>query len=45
MTNYRPYLSDYILEIDYMLVNSQNTPRDGTMLKHQLNPLTDQLSF
>ncbi|MFR0814139.1 MAG: hypothetical protein ACLSIL_06600 [Enterococcus casseliflavus] len=45
VTNYRPYLSDYILETDYVLINSQPTTRDWTMVKHQLNPLTDQISF
>lgn len=45
VTNYRPYLSDDSLETDYVLINSQPTTKDWTMVKHQLNPLTDQLSF
>ncbi|WP_144809798.1 PRD domain-containing protein, partial [Enterococcus casseliflavus] len=45
VTNYRPYLSDYIFETEYVLINSQPTQKDWAMIKHQLNPLTDQLSF
>lgn len=45
VTNYRPYLLDYALETEYILMNSLPTAQDWTRVKHQLNPLIDRIVF
>ncbi len=45
VTNYRPYLLDYALETEYILMNSITTVQDWTRVKHQLNPLIDRIVF
>ncbi|MGM0149145.1 helix-turn-helix domain-containing protein [Enterococcus sp. AZ162] len=45
VTNYRPYLLDYALETEYILMNSLPTAQDWTRVKHRLNPLIDRIVF
>ncbi|MDA9461010.1 helix-turn-helix domain-containing protein [Enterococcus mundtii] len=45
VTNYRPYLLDYALETDYVLMNSIPTAQDWKRVKHLLNPLIDRIVF
>ncbi|MGM0294550.1 helix-turn-helix domain-containing protein [Enterococcus sp. AZ062] len=43
VTNYRPYLLDYVLKTEYVLMNSIPTDQDWARVKHQLNPLIDRI--
>jgi len=45
VTNYRPYLLDFALDTDYVLMGSIPTAQDWARVKHQLNPLIDQEIF
>ncbi|NKD39835.1 M protein trans-acting positive regulator, partial [Enterococcus casseliflavus] len=45
VTNYRPYLLDYALETEYILMNSLPTAQDWIRVKHRLNPLIDGIVF
>ncbi len=45
VTNYRPYLLDFALDTDHILMSSIPTAQDWARVKHQLNPLIDQETF
>lgn len=45
VTNYRPYLLDYVLKTEYVLMNSIPTDQDWARVKYQLNPLIDRIVF
>jgi hypothetical protein len=39
VTNYRPYLFEYHLKADYVLMNTIPDPKDWVRIKHRLNPI------
>ncbi|WP_195514580.1 helix-turn-helix domain-containing protein [Enterococcus sp. 1001283B150225_161107_E12] len=45
VTNYRPYLLDYALDTDCVLMGSIPTAQDWARVKHQLNPLIEHETF
>ncbi|NBA63741.1 helix-turn-helix domain-containing protein [Enterococcus mundtii] len=45
VTNYRPYVFEYKLKADYVLMNIIPDVNDWARVKHRLNPLIDHLVF
>lgn len=45
VTNYRPYVWEYQLQTDYILLNSIPDTNDWDRVKHELNPLMDCLAL
>lgn len=43
VTNYRPYLFEYHLQANYVLMNTLPDANDWVRIKHRLNPRADQL--
>ncbi|MDF2534726.1 MAG: hypothetical protein K0R18_883 [Bacillales bacterium] len=41
VTNYRPYLFEYAIKEDYVLLNTIPNPKDWDRVKHLLNPLLE----
>lgn len=44
VTNYRPYLFEYHLQTDYVLMNTMPDANDWARIKHWLNPMTYHLT-
>ncbi|MFW8667094.1 helix-turn-helix domain-containing protein [Enterococcus entomosocium] len=44
VTNYRPYLFEYHLQADYVLMNTMPDANDWARIKYRLNPMTDYLT-
>lgn len=44
VTNYRPYLFEYHLQANYVLMNTLADANDWVRIKHRLNPIADHLT-
>ena len=44
VTNYRPYLFEYHLQANYVLMNTLPDANDWVRIKHRLNPIDDHLT-
>ncbi|WP_438713304.1 helix-turn-helix domain-containing protein [Enterococcus sp. DIV0806c] len=45
VTNYRPYVWEYQLQTDYILLNNIPDTNDWDLVKNRLNPLADRLAL
>ncbi len=44
VTNYRPYLFEYHIQANYVLMNTLPDANDWVRIKHRLNPIADHLT-